>query len=39
MTTVMDDNVHNVAIRGTFDDCQVVFNHITACSDSTEMRT
>lgn len=22
MTTVMDDNVHNIAVRGTFDDCQ-----------------
>lgn len=22
MTTVLDDNVHNVAIEGTFDDCQ-----------------
>ncbi|WP_421760728.1 threonine synthase [Devosia sp.] len=22
MTTVLDDNVHNIAIRGTFDDCQ-----------------
>lgn len=22
MTTVTDDNVHNIAIRGTFDDCQ-----------------
>ena len=23
MTTVTDDNVHNVAVQGTFDDCQV----------------
>lgn len=23
MTTVTDANVHNVAVRGTFDDCQV----------------
>lgn len=22
MTTVLDDNVHNIALRGTFDDCQ-----------------
>jgi threonine synthase len=22
MTTVLDENVHNVAVRGTFDDCQ-----------------
>ena len=24
MTTVLDDNVHNVAVEGTFDDCQDV---------------
>ena len=24
MTTVMDENVHNVAIEGTFDDCQAL---------------
>lgn len=23
MTTVLDKNVHNIAIKGTFDDCQV----------------
>lgn len=23
MTTVTDKNVHNVAVKGTFDDCQV----------------
>lgn len=23
MTTVLDANVHNIAVRGTFDDCQV----------------
>ncbi len=23
MTTVLDDNVHNIAVEGTFDDCQV----------------
>ena len=23
MTTVLDPNVHNVAVKGTFDDCQV----------------
>ncbi len=22
MTTVLDDNVHNIAVKGTFDDCQ-----------------
>lgn len=31
MTTVLDDNVHNIAIEGTFDDCQdavkAMFNH------------
>src|SRR5690554_2717045 len=24
MTTVLDDNVHNIAIEGTFDDCQSI---------------
>jgi len=24
MTTVLDDNVHNIAIKGTFDDCQAL---------------
>ena len=23
MTTVTDSNVHNIAVRGTFDECQV----------------
>jgi threonine synthase len=31
MTTVLDENVHNLALRGTFDDCQNIvkglFNH------------
>jgi len=31
MTTVLDDNVHNIAIEGSFDDCQALvkamFNH------------
>ncbi len=31
MTTVLDDNVHNIALQGTFDDCQdavkAMFNH------------
>lgn len=22
MTSILDDNVHNVAVDGTFDDCQ-----------------
>lgn len=25
MTTVTDANVHNLAVKGTFDDCQVSF--------------
>jgi threonine synthase len=33
MTTVLDDNVHNIAIEGTFDDCQDLlkglFNNLT----------
>lgn len=24
MTSVMDDNIHNIAIKGTFDDCQAL---------------
>lgn len=24
MTTVLDANVHNIAVKGTFDDCQVM---------------
>jgi len=24
MTTVLDDNIHNIAIEGTFDDCQTI---------------
>jgi threonine synthase len=28
MTTVLDDNVHNVAIRGTFDDGQRIVKHL-----------
>jgi threonine synthase len=31
MTTVPDDNIHNIALEGTFDDCQAIvkalFNH------------
>ncbi|MEQ1888226.1 MAG: threonine synthase [Alphaproteobacteria bacterium] len=31
MTTILDENVHNIAIEGTFDDCQTLvkamFNH------------
>jgi threonine synthase len=28
MTTVLDENVHNVAIRGTFDDAQRIVKHL-----------
>jgi threonine synthase len=31
MTTVLDANVHNVAVDGTFDDCQVRY-HTTAAA-------
>ena len=30
MTTVMDDNVHNIAIEGTFDDCQAIVKQMFA---------
>ena len=30
MTTVMDDNVHNIAIEGTFDDCQDIIKALFA---------
>ena len=30
MTTVLDDNVHNIAIQGTFDDCQSIMKTIFA---------
>jgi threonine synthase len=28
MTSVLDDNVHNLAIKGTFDDCQAIMKTI-----------
>ncbi|MCM0082037.1 threonine synthase [Geomonas sp. Red32] len=28
MTTVLDDNVHNVAVKGTFDDCQDIVKQL-----------
>lgn len=28
MTTVLDDNVHNIALRGSFDDCQTLMKSI-----------
>jgi hypothetical protein len=31
MTTVLDANVHNVAVEGTFDDCQVGEVPTTKC--------
>lgn len=33
MTTVVDDNVHNIAIRGSFDDCQSLMKTIFADLD------
>lgn len=33
MTTVLDDNVHNIAVNGTFDDCQ---NLVKACFQDVE---
>jgi len=30
MTTVLDDNVHNIALRGTFDDCQDIVKGLFA---------
>jgi len=30
MTTVLDDNVHNIAVAGTFDDCQALVKELFA---------
>jgi len=30
MTTVLDDNVHNIAIEGSFDDCQRIMKSLAA---------
>jgi threonine synthase len=30
MTTVLDDNVHNIAVRGSFDDCQGIMKALAA---------
>ncbi|DBA02461.1 TPA: hypothetical protein N0F65_008675 [Lagenidium giganteum] len=30
MTTVLDDNIHNVAVKGTFDDCQAIVKDLFA---------
>ena len=28
MTTVLSDNVHNIALKGNFDDCQSIFQQL-----------
>ena len=33
MTTVLDDNVHNIAITGSFDDCQGIMKRLAADLD------
>lgn len=33
MTTVLDANIHNVAIKGTFDDCQAIVKDLFADAD------
>lgn len=33
MTTVMDENIHNIAIEGTFDDCQALVKQAFADED------
>ncbi len=35
MTTLLDDNVHNIAIQGTFDDCQAL---VKACFNDLAFR-
>ncbi|KAF9437295.1 threonine synthase [Entomortierella beljakovae] len=35
MTTVLDKNVHNVSVRGTFDDCQDIVKGLFANKDFT----
>lgn len=27
MTTILGDNIHNIAVRGNFDDCQQMVKH------------
>ena len=34
MTTVLDDNVHNMAVTGTFDDCQDIVKAMFADEDT-----
>ncbi len=36
MTTVLDDNVHNIALRGSFDDCQTLMKSIFSDLDFKE---
>ncbi|KAG6598104.1 Threonine synthase [Phytophthora cinnamomi] len=33
MTTVLDENIHNVAVKGTFDDCQAIVKDLFANAD------
>ncbi|KAK1941618.1 Threonine synthase [Phytophthora citrophthora] len=33
MTTVLDQNIHNVAVKGTFDDCQAIVKDLFADAD------
>ncbi len=33
MTTVLDDNVHNLAVEGSFDDCQTIMKALAADLD------
>ena len=33
MTTVLDDNVHNIAVDGTFDDCQKIMKELAGDLD------
>ena len=35
MTTVLDDNIHNVRVAGTFDDCQ---SHVKALFQDADFR-
>lgn len=39
MTTVIDDNVHNIAVEGTFDDCQALVKMAFADTDLQRRKT
>lgn len=39
MTTVTDANVHNIAVKGTFDDCQVCYAVLYCKHTATSPRT